>query len=162
LLLLLGVAGALILGGQPVFAADAGQPELRAGSIVHGSLALAADRQSVILSAAAISPGQHVAGSTGLANTGSLAGRLSLSAATEGSPLLRAALRLLVARVASGRELLVYSGSLAGLDDAPAGALEAGSTATFRFRLTLPAGAGNELQGLSSTTTFTWTAVAAR
>lgn len=159
-LVVVALSVVLLVGGRPVLAAVNGQASANAEGFVEGSLALAASRDSAILSAAGLRPGQRIEGSIRISNTGSLRGRLSLTAQTTGGRLLAERLQLVVTQVGRGQDRVLYSGPLAGLRAIPAGVLPAGGGQTFRLAVRLPIDAGNELQGLTTTATFGWTAVA--
>jgi hypothetical protein len=127
-----------------------------------GALSLSNSRAgAAILSAPAMRPG---ATSSGTVTIGaSAAARLALDARIDaetpgtGGGRLSSQLQLVVADAATGT--VVYRGSPAGLANANAGTLAAGQRRTYRFTVTLPATAGNAVQGARLGLSFVWTAV---
>jgi hypothetical protein len=156
-LLLTAVAAAVAVAAPG--RAPAQQLKLTAAS---GALSLSNSRAgAAILSAPALRPG---ATATGTATVGaSAAARLALSARIEaetpgtGGGRLSSQLQLAVVDVAT--RAVVYRGSPAGLTNANAGTLAAGRRRTYSFTVTLPATAGNAVQGARLRLSFVWTAV---
>jgi spore coat-associated protein N len=126
----------------------------------RGHLLLAASKQGAILTGRKLVPGDRVAGSLTIANTGTLAGAFTLSNRIGGAVRLAKHLRLTVRERTRGVTSLVYSGSLAGLRAVKLGVIGPAEARTFHFAVTFGAGA-EDLQGLRTTADFTWTAVQA-
>jgi len=130
---------------------------------------------AAVLSAGGMRPGDPaVSGTVDIANTGSLSGAFTLTRSapqdSDGTNPLSARLHLVVRDCGAfsgatappcgaGAGTLVYDGTLAAMTDAQAlGTFAGGEKHRFRFETTLDPAAGNEYQGDSSQTEFTWTA----
>jgi hypothetical protein len=131
-----------------------------------GALTLQSDRHGVaILQAGGMRPGDVAEGAVTLSVSADAALSLRAEAGAEqagtGGALLSERLALEIDDVSDpDQPARVYEGGLAGATAALA-PLEAGTERRYRFRVTLPRGAGdNALQGAGLTTAFVWTAVA--
>jgi spore coat-associated protein N len=139
-------------------------PQLRL-TAASGALGLSNSRAgAAILTAPAMRPG---ATTTGTATIGaSAAARLGLSARIEaetpgaGGQRLSSGLQLVVADVTKpAAPAVVYRGSPARLANAFAGTLAAQQRRTYRFTVTLPASAGDDVQGARLRLSFVWSAI---
>ncbi len=129
---------------------------------------------AAILSASGMRPGDPATvGTVDIANSGSLSGAFTLTRSapqdSDGTNPLSAMIGVVVrdcgAFVGStapacgaGAGTLVYSGTLSAMPAKALGTFAGGEKHRFRFETTLDGSAGNEYQGDSSATTFTWTA----
>jgi hypothetical protein len=108
--------------------------------------------------------GDSVTGSVTITNSGTLAGVYSLAGSTTGSAPLASQLNLKVYRDVDGVNAL-YDGSLGAFTSAALGTSLAGEAHVFYFHVTFPTtgtdAGDNLLQGLSASTTFTWSATQA-
>jgi len=108
--------------------------------------------------------GDSVTGTVTITNTGTLAGVYSLSGSTTGSAPLASQLNLKVYKDVDGGTAL-YDGSLGAVSSAALGTFAAGEAHTFYFHVTFPTtgtdAGDNVLQGLATSTTFTWSATQA-
>jgi hypothetical protein len=116
-----------------------------------------------------MAPGDSVSGTVEIANTGTLAGELTLTqhdvedvpGPARGALSARLALRVtdVTAPVAP---LTVYAGPLAPMPPRPAGRIEPGASRTYEFVATLPESGSavtqNEVQGASVSVAYAWTA----
>lgn len=112
------------------------------------------------LSVAGLVPGQSRSATIRVSNAGSGAASFALAAHSidrvgPGGAPLSSALDL---RIASRGGTVLYDGALAGLRSLPLGQIDAGGTRAFEFTVTLPRGVGNEVQGSTLSTGFSWTA----
>lgn len=150
---------------QPVLGAiGAKDGVLRGGVMTDGTLAISSSRTGAILSSTGLKPGQTVNGSITIANTGTLAGRYTLSGAATGSAELAGRLQLVVYKDADGAEgAKLYEGSLGAFRSVELGTFAArGESHTFHFHVSLPTSTSdNALQGLAASASFTWSAVQA-
>jgi hypothetical protein len=135
-----------------------------------GALTLRNDREgAALLQAAGLRPGATVEGSVtlGAGDERAVALRLraeaSVAQAGTGGGLMWERLVLAIDDVTRpAQPVALYAGRLADLGTLPLGALPGGGERRFRFRASLPAGAGdNAFQGAALTTAFVWTAVTA-
>ena len=138
---------------------------IASNAFASGSLTMTRSGSGAILSASAMKIGDSVTGSVTITNTGTLAGVYSLAGSTSGSAVLAAQLNLKVYKDVDGGTAL-YDGSLAGISSAALGTFAAGGDAhIFYVHVTLPTtgtdAGDNLLQGLSASTTFTWSATQA-
>jgi hypothetical protein len=104
------------------------------------------------LSVAGLVPGQSRSAIVRVANPGSAAA-FGLSSRVSGSPLLAAEL-LLKIEAPSGKTL--FDGRLAGLSRLALGSFAAGAQRAYRFTVSLPGGAGNEVAGATMSASFAW------
>ena len=110
------------------------------------------------LSVSGLVPGQSRSALVRVGNPGSAA-VLSLSsqvADRSSGALLSSALLLKIKAAGSGRTL--FSGSLAQMHRLGLGNFAAGARHTYRFTVTLPSSAGNEVAGSSTSAAFAWSA----
>lgn len=112
------------------------------------------------LSVSGLAPGQSRSATIRVSNAGSGAASLVLAASSidrvsPGGAPLSSALNL---RIASSGGAVLYSGILAGLRHLPLGRIEAGGTRALELTVSLPADVGNEVQGSTLSTGFSWTA----
>jgi hypothetical protein len=115
-----------------------------------------------IFNSTAMKIGDTATGSVTITNTGTLAGAYTLSGSSSGSSALSSQLNLKVYKDVDGGTAL-YDGSLGGFSSVALGTN--GDAHTFYFHVSFPttgSDAGdNALQGLSASTTFTWSATQA-
>jgi hypothetical protein len=137
---------------------------IASNAFASGTLTMTRSGSGAILSASAMKIGDTVAGSVTITNTGTLAGVYSLTGSTSGSAALAAQLNLKVYKDVDGGTAL-YNGSLAGISSAALGTFAPGDAHIFYVHVTLPTtgtdAGDNVLQGLSASTTFTWSATQA-
>jgi hypothetical protein len=146
---------------------SAATPELRLAA-AGGALTLSNSKEgAAIFQAGAMQPGGEVSGSVVIANTGSVAGALSVSptggaieAAGGGGGLLSNALQLVVLETTGAVDAVRYAGSPAAMPAVSLGQIAPGQQRVFQFVAKLPATAGNALQGARWSAGFTWTAQA--
>jgi hypothetical protein len=112
------------------------------------------------LSVSGLVPGQSRSATIRVSNAGSGAASFVLAAnsidrvAPGGVPLSS----VLDLRIASSGGAVLYSGTLAGLRHLRLGRIEPGSSRSLEFTVALPASLGNEVQGSTLSTGFSWTA----
>jgi hypothetical protein len=134
------------------------------------SLTLSNDREgAAILSLGGMRPGDSVADTVTLGNTGTVPGDLSLSTSNlldtpgAGGGALSGALDLAIQDVTNvGSPVMVYSGKIDALTTVTLGTLAAGASRVYEFRVSFPdagAGAENAFQGSAVSVEFDWTAV---
>ena len=134
------------------------------------SLTLSNDKEGVaILSLGGMRPGDSVADTVTLGNTGTVPGDLSLSTSNlldtpgAGGGALSGALDLAIQDVTNvGSPVTVYSGKIDALTTVTLGTLAAGASRVYEFRVSFPdagAGAENAFQGSAVSVEFDWTAV---
>ena len=168
----LAAAGLTVASGAD-FTATAANP---ANTFTTGTLAVANSHgNAAILNASDLRPGDPpVSGTVDIENSGSLSAEFTLTRGTPadsdaGNPLsdkLDLVVRDCGAFTQGGAPacgpadgVLVYSGTLAGMDDAEAlGEFDGGEQHRFRFDVALDASAGNVYQGATSSAAFTWDA----
>jgi hypothetical protein len=154
-----------LVSAAPLAGANDDPGSVRPSGFAHGRLQLASSKQGAILSGHELVPGDRVAGSLTIANTGTLAGSFTLSGLVRGSSALAGRLVLSVRERSRGVDSLVYSGTLADLRAVKLGVLGPGHARNFRFAVTFHStgsdAVDNSLQGLRTTADFTWTAVQA-
>ncbi len=166
-------ASSLTVASGADFTAESANP---LNTFATGTLAISNSRDdAAILSASGMRPGDPaVVGTVDIANSGSLSAAFTLArSAPQDSDVahpLSERITLVVRdcgafvdgnapACGAGAGTLVYDGTLADMDDAEAlGAFDGGEKHRFRFESTLDGAAGNEYQGDSSLTEFTWTA----
>jgi hypothetical protein len=157
---------AVLSGGQkPSRAADL---ELAAGP--GGSLTLSNDKEgAAILSLGGMRPGDLVTDTVTLGNTGTLPGDLSLATSNlvdtpgAGGGALSSKLDLRIRDVtAPGSPVTVYNNKIGSLTPVALGALPAGDSRVYEFRVSFPdagAGAENAYQGSTMSIRFDWSAI---
>jgi hypothetical protein len=123
-----------------------------------GNVAVSGSGAGPAFGLAGLAPGQKTSGSVRIANSGSAAGTFILSAATSGDQKLATSL---VVTVTDETGHVAYQGSLIGLAGETLGNFAPSEAHTYDVTISLPATAGNELQGLSAGASFTWSAVSA-
>jgi hypothetical protein len=160
----ISVAAVAAVGGT--FANFTATPTtIASNAFASGSLTMARSGSGAIFTAAAMKVGETVTGSVTITNTGTLAGAYSLAGSSSGSATLANQLSLKVYKDVDGGSAL-YDGSLGGFSSAALGTFAAdGDAHTFHFHVSFPStgtdAGDNALQGLSASTTFTWSAVQA-
>jgi hypothetical protein len=130
-----------------------------------GSLSMTRSGSGAILNASAMKIGDSVTGSVTITNTGTLAGLYTLSGTTSGDAAIGSQLNLKVYKDVDGVSP-IYDGSLGGFSSVSLGTFAASTGShVFYFHVTLPTtgtdAGDNLLQGLSSSTTFNWSATQA-
>ncbi|MBN8867032.1 MAG: hypothetical protein J0H98_05725 [Solirubrobacterales bacterium] len=151
LLVIAAVALALAIawsGSDPGAGGDPVSVERASGAV---SMSNSRSGQSV-LSAEGLVPGQTVSGSVVIGNTGDIPMKLLLNGDVTAPGALADALRLRVTRNGSGS---LYEGSFTGLDSAM-GVLQPDERRRYVFDVTLPSGAGDELQGSATSIDLAW------
>ena len=162
----LGAAGVAAIGGT--YANFSAAPTtLSSNAFAAGSLEMTRSGSGAIFSVGAAKIGSEATGSVTITNTGTLAGIYTLSGSTTGSSPLAGQLELTIYKDndgAAGSE--IYDGSLASFTSIDLGTFAASNGShTFYFHVALPStgsdAGDNALQGLQTTTSFTWSAVQA-
>jgi len=166
-------AGSLTAASGADFTAESASP---LNTFSAGTLTISnSNAGAAVLSAAGMRPGSPaVSGTVDIANTGSLSGAFTLTRSapqdSDSANPLSARLRVVVRdcgaftgstapACGAGAGTLVYDGTLAAMTGAKAlGTFAGGEKHRFRFETSLDGAAGNEYQGDSSQTEFTWTA----
>lgn len=138
---------------------------IASNAFASGSLTMARSGSGAIFNSAAMKIGESVSGSVTITNTGTLAGAYALAGSTSGNAALASQLNLKLYKDVDGGTAL-YDGSLAGFSSASLGTFAAdGDSHTFYFHVSFPStgsdAGDNALQGLSASTTFTWSATQA-
>ena len=138
---------------------------ISSNAFASGSLTMSRTGSGAIFNASAMKIGDTATGSVTITNTGTLAGAYALSGATSGSSVLTAQLNLTIYKDVDGGSA-IYTGALGSLSSAALGTFAAnGDAHTFFFHISFPStgtdAGDNALQGLSASTTFTWTATQA-
>ena len=110
------------------------------------------------LSVSGLVPGQGRSALIRVANPGSAAVFSLSSRVTDrgGGAALSSALRLRIEAAGSGKVL--FSGSLAQMRRLALGGFAAGARRAYRFTVTLPGSAGNEVEGSALSAAFAWSA----
>jgi hypothetical protein len=112
------------------------------------------------LSVGGLVPGASRDATIRLSNAGS--GAASLALATRLTDQVRpggvALSSVLELRVASAGGVVLYNGTLAGLQRLALGRIDGGATRAFRFTVTLPRSAGNAVEGSTLSAGFSWIA----
>jgi hypothetical protein len=166
-------ASSLTVASGADFTAESASP---LNTFATGTLTISnSNAGAAILSAGGMRPGDPaVTGTVDIANSGSLPGAFTLTRSTpqdsDATHPLSARLHVVVRdcgafdgstapACGAGAGTLVYDGTLAAMTDAEAlGTFAGGEKHRFRFETTVDPTAGNEYQGASSQTEFTWTA----
>jgi hypothetical protein len=138
---------------------------IASNAFASGQLTMTRTGSGAIFNASAMKIGDSVTGSVTITNSGTLAGAYSLAGSNSGSAALTSQLNLKVYKDVDGGSAL-YDGSLGGFSSASLGTFAAsGDSHTFYFHVSFPStgtdAGDNVLQGLSASTTFTWSAVQA-
>lgn len=123
-----------------------------------GSLLSPATSGTARLSVSGLVPGESRSALVRVGNPGSAA-NFSLSsqvADRAGGAALSAALLLRIEAAGSGKTL--FSGSLAQMHRLALGNFASGAGHAYRFTVTLPSSAGNEVAGASTSAAFSWLA----
>jgi len=127
------------------------------GGIVTGEAEVASSAAGPVFSLPNVTLGESAAQTVLLSNPGEAAGRFRMSAATQGD---RALAKRILVKVSAGSKGL-YAGPLSGLRALELGELSAGGSLSLQVETSLPASGSQErdnaLQGLSTSTTITWT-----
>jgi spore coat-associated protein N len=138
---------------------------ISSNAFASGSLTMSRTGSGAIFNASAMKIGDTATGSVTITNTGTLAGAYALSGSSSGSAVLTAQLNLTIYKDVDGGSA-IYTGALGSLSSAALGTFAAnGDAHTFFFHISFPStgtdAGDNALQGLSASTTFTWTATQA-
>lgn len=134
-------AAALSVGGARAY--FTAQTELKDNVITAGTVAVSVEPTSAALTIDSLAPGETVTKSVDVRNTGSLAvDAITTAAKKAGITDFWAALECRV--TCAGTEL--YAGPLSAMRTTSVD-IPAGSTVTLNYAITLPATAGNDLQG---------------
>ena len=138
---------------------------IASNAFASGSLTMSRTGSGAIFNASAMKIGDTATGLVTITNTGTLAGAYALSGSTSGSSVLTGQLNLKIYKDVDGGSA-IYDGALGSLSSASLGTFAAnGDAHTFYFHISFPStgtdAGDNALQGLSASTTFTWTATQA-
>jgi spore coat-associated protein N len=137
---------------------------IASNAFASGTLSMTRSGSGAIFTASTMKIGDSVTGSVTITNSGTLAGVYSLAGSTTGSAPLASQLNLKVYKDVDGGTAL-YDGSLGSMTSASLGTSAAGEAHVFYFHVTFPTtgtdAGDNVLQGLSASTTFTWSATQA-
>jgi hypothetical protein len=137
---------------------------IASNAFASGTLSMTRSGSGAIFSASAMKIGDSVTGSVTITNSGTLAGLYSLDGSTTGSAPLASQLNLKIYKDVDGGTAL-YDGSLGAVSSVSLGTSAAGAAHTYFFHVTFPTtgtdAGDNVLQGLSASTTFTWSATQA-
>ena len=106
------------------------------------------------LSVAGLVPGQSRSAVVRVANPGSAAA-FRLSSRVSGSPILA---RELVMRIEAANGETLFAGPLARMPHLALGSFATGSQRAYRFTVSLPGSAGNEVAGSTLSASFAWSA----
>ena len=175
-LLLLAALVAAILGCARVAAGSAEHENARAViSQATGELKVTNSRNGqAIFQASGLAPGRSVTGTVQLANTGSLAGALTLSQLDVldqpgvNGGRLSDAVQLNIQDITGGSSIPVYGGQLRSVGTRPLGSLAPGQSRTYRFTASLPdsgvpaspTSGDNAFAGSGVSVRYAWTATA--
>lgn len=148
--------------------------EVTGNAFTSGSVDISSSPTSALLTLSAMAPGDKVTAPISISNAGTLQLRYAMTTGISGSSVLSDGMTLAIKsgvttcnNASFGADgTSVYSGSLtAGAIGDPAQGSQAGdrtvnasSGETLCFQATLPSNAGNSLQSLSATATFTFAA----
>jgi hypothetical protein len=161
-----GAAAAVALTAWAAAGALASERPARLGTLeAGGDVRLASPEDgTAVLVADRMVPGDSVAGTVALANTGEADGSLTLTRSrledfpgASGSPL-SAALELRVQDVSGSVPRTAYAGWLSDFRAVDLGRLAAGERRVYALSATLPAAAGNSAQGASTRIDLAWVA----
>ena len=138
---------------------------IASNAFASGSLTMSRSGSGAIFSATAMKIGDTATGSVTITNTGTLPGAYTLAGSSSGSSALSSQLNLKVYKDVDGGST-IYDGSLGAFSSAALGTFAAnGDSHTFYFHVSFPTTGtdvgDNALQGLSASTTFTWSATQA-
>jgi spore coat-associated protein N len=137
---------------------------IASNAFASGTLTMTRSGTGAIFTASTMKIGDSVTGSVTITNTGTLAGVYSLAGSTTGSAPFGSQLNLKVYKDVDGVGPL-YDGPLGAFSSAALGTFTAGAAHVFYFHVTLPTtgtdAGDNLLQGLSTSTAFTWSATQA-
>jgi hypothetical protein len=137
---------------------------IASNAFASGTLSMTRSGSGAIFTASTMKIGDSATGSVTITNSGTLAGVYSLAGSTTGSAPLASQLNLKIYRDVDGGTAL-YDGSLGAITSASLGTAAAGEAHVFYFHVTFPTtgtdAGDNVLQGLSVSTTFTWSATQA-
>jgi len=151
-LLVLGSAG-------PLSGANAGDPTRRRPA--DGRVHLVASKRGAIVSGRNLAPGDRVAGSVTITNTGALPGSFTLRRTLRGSRRLADHLVLTMRERRRRTSRVVYFGSLARFHAVKLGAIGPGRARTFHFSVSFRSSVPNRLQRHRASVDFRWRAVQA-
>ena len=161
LLSLLVAVGILAVALPAAFGSGAQGAGVNPVQVFSSSPILAPDTSGgAQLSVSGLVPGQSRTALVRVANPGSaavfqLSTSFSDSVGAARVPL-SSVLRIEIAVAGSGKAL--YSGPLAALRGLPLGSLAGGAQRAYRFTVSLPAGAGNAVEGSALSAAFAWNA----
>ena len=138
---------------------------IASNAFASGSLTMSRSGSGAIFTASAMKIGDTATGSVTITNTGTIAGAYSLAGSSSGSSALSSQLNLKVYKDVDGGTA-IYDGSLGAFSSVALGTFAAsGDAHTFYFHVSFPTTGtdvgDNALQGLSASTTFTWSATQA-
>lgn len=147
-------AGALAVGSGATFTSTTSNSisSVTSGTLTHTN----SEDGKAIITASDIKPGDSMTGTLTLANTGSLAGTLSLVEDSSTNSFEEDALTLTITDQA-GTE--VYGGNFGDLEDGAKtglGEFKPGDERTYTFTVALDKEAGNDNQGEAASASFTW------
>ena len=148
---------ALLASASPLLGATDGKR--KRPRMTHGRLELVASKRGAILAGRNLAPGDRVAGSVTIRNTGELSGSFRLKGTVRGSRPLAAHLFLTVRERTRRTTRPVCSGTLARFRGVRLGTIRRGQTRSFRFAVRFDPHASNLLQGKRTSASFTWRAV---
>ena len=149
----------LLASAAPLLGAT--DSERKGPQVGHGRLQLVASKRGAILTGRNLAPGDRVAGSLTIRNTGALVGSLTLRGKVRGSRPMAAHLLLTVREQRRRGLRIVYSGTLARFRAVRLGTIRRGRSRRFRFTVRFDPRAPNSLQGKRASAAFTWRAVQA-
>ena len=152
-------AVSIAAGSGATFSSQSANPAntFTSGTFTHSN----SKNGASIVTGANLKPGDSRSGEVTITNTGSLAGSFTLTERNASNPFTASMLQLVIVDTASGAE--IYRGELGkvaagGID---LGTFAAGAARTYRFTVTLQAGAPNADQGKTATADYQWDAIQA-
>jgi hypothetical protein len=161
------VAGGAAIGSGAAFTTQTVNPDnVFSSGILHVS-----GSGGAVLDASGLVPGDTATGTVTIANDGSVDGsswklEQAVTGETAGSDPADASstgnlsdvLQLTITDTTAGTQ--VYAGPVTGLSSADLPVVAKGTSHSYAFSVTLPAGTGNAYEGGSLTTSYTWSASA--
>ncbi|RYP82624.1 hypothetical protein EKO23_21295 [Nocardioides guangzhouensis] len=144
-------ATAVAIGSGATFTSTSNSASaVTAGDLVHSN-----DRADLTMDVANIKPGDSVAGTVTIENTGTIDSTLTLQETADSSTFQAGALHLEVTQGAT----TVYDGDFAAADDAGVmdlGALDIGDSTTLKFTVSMPSNASDANQGATASASYQW------
>ena len=144
-------AGAVAIGSGATFTSTSNSASaVTAGELVHSN-----NRDGLTMDVANIKPGDSVAGTVTLTNTGTIDSTLTLRETADSSTFGAGALHLKISQGAT----TVYDGDFAAADDAGVldlGALDIGDSTTVTFNVSMPSNASDANQGATASASYQW------